>query len=732
MFRKSPVALAVLAASLSSLTATQSAVAEDIGMIRVESSTIDERLLDRRREPSSVAVISGETVDRAHVNNVQQMLQSVPGITTEWQSGDSLKIHIRGVENQRYMGEKPGVAVVIDGVPVFERTGRVNIDLDNIESIRVVKGGASYLFGEDALSGAVIITTKRGANNAGFKAAAEVGSFNYRKGLFRAGHAADDWAGHIQLSHRSTDAYHVDAGSEAEYVNGKLQYYIDDVSDVTFGFEVSDRAKDSHGTVEGVTQAANDPTSVAGRDYTRKYAVDLAKAFVTYSRDLDENGNLMVNAYQFTDDTAYISAPQKYDATGAAVTDVNAYTQDNDYAQVQRGVKVEWRSGVDQLGWLAGLDLRDNTYENKVVYLVDHRVSPSPRVPLRTAGTVVDDHETNEQVQAFYGELKWNPAEAWTFTLNGRHDTIDLDYDDRAMGLDLSKSFDVDSWRIGGNYQASARTSLFANASTGFRAPTVDQLFAGDISPTGDTAANPDLKPEEAINLELGVRSAFDFAGREHSVEAAIFQIDRDDYILNVAGQYSVPGAGVLDQYQNIGGIRNRGLELAINSDPAERLAWDVAYTYLDTEFTRYDNFNLILGSRYARVPTVVSYDLTGNEVPRAPAHRLNLSLKWKATPKLLLTGEINAQSEYWADEMNTFEIDGHATFNLLANYDHEDGAGRHWSWFARVDNVFDRRYYNTARTSSDRNADGVYDAEDISMVVNPGRTFTAGLSVDF
>ena len=140
--------------------------AEDIGTIRVESSTIDDRFENKRNEPSNIGVISGDDVDAAHSENIQQLLQSIPGITTELQSGDSLKIHIRGVENQVFMGEKPGVAVVIDGVPVFERTGRVNIDLDNIESIRVIKGGASYLFGEDALSGAVIITTKSGAKYA--------------------------------------------------------------------------------------------------------------------------------------------------------------------------------------------------------------------------------------------------------------------------------------------------------------------------------------------------------------------------------------------------------------------------------------------------------------------------------------------------------------------------------------------------------------------------------------
>lgn len=148
-----------------------STYAEDLGIIQVESTTIDDKFEQKRGEPSNIGVVSGKTVDKSHTENIQQLLQSIPGVTTEVQSGESLKIHIRGIENQTYMGERPGVAVVIDGVPVFERTGKVNIDLDNIESIKVIKGGASYLFGDDALGGAVIITTKRGASQAGGKSA---------------------------------------------------------------------------------------------------------------------------------------------------------------------------------------------------------------------------------------------------------------------------------------------------------------------------------------------------------------------------------------------------------------------------------------------------------------------------------------------------------------------------------------------------------------------------------
>ncbi len=266
------------------------ASALDIGTIQVESSTIEDKFATKKTEVSTTTTISGEEVDEAHAESVQQLLQSIPGVTTEYTSGDSLKIHLRGVENQMYMGEKPGVAVVIDGVPVFERTGKVNIDLDNVESIKVIKGGASYLFGDDALSGAIIITTKKGAKYNHNYGAVEFGSYGYRKYLARTGYANDDLSFHIQASQKKSDGYWEDSGYESNYINGKLQYYIDDTSDLSFGFEYADRTKDTHGTVGGETAAQTNPESIYdgdqdNRDYTRDYDVELLKLFLTYSKE---------------------------------------------------------------------------------------------------------------------------------------------------------------------------------------------------------------------------------------------------------------------------------------------------------------------------------------------------------------------------------------------------------------------------------------------------------------
>lgn len=738
--------------------------AADLGTIQVESTTIDDRFESKRHEASNIAVVSGERVDTSRAENIQQLLQSVPGITTEFDSGDHLKIHMRGVENQRFRGEKPGVAIVIDGVPVFERTGKVNIDLDNIESIKVIKGGASYLFGDDALAGAVIITTKRGAKNAGFRVSADRGSDGYYKGLFRAGYANDQLNTHLQVSRRASDGYWFQSDYTADYVNGKLQYYLDDRSDITFGFERSERAKDSHGSVEGATQARLDPRSVEGRDYARKFDVSLGKYFATYARDFGETSNLLVNVYQFADDTSFVSAPQNFDADGNRVTDVNAYTNDNDYRQVQRGIKSEWRSGGERLAWMAGLDLRANTYENKTRYLVDHKTSPSPFAPVRRAGTVTQDNTTDENVQALYGELKFRLAQPLTVTLNGRYDKIELDYKDKLNGLTLDKTFNVSSWRLGGNYALSDYSDVYANVSTGFRAPTVDQLFAGDISPTGDTASNPNLDPEHAINKEIGIRSKTELFSIPWDLDLAIFRIDRDDYIMASVGEYGGVPTDEQQQFQNIGGMRSQGLELALRSDPSRKWWTSIAYTYLDAKFTNYKNFNLLLGNRYGRdgyfdsatggnadgicdpgeYDPANSYcierrDNTGNVVPRVPRHHLNVALNYRATPRWTLTGEMDAISSYYADEVNLVNIGGHATFNLMTQYDLKFGNNQTWSFFARVDNLFDRRFYNTARGNYDSASigtggvpDGRLTDEDISIVVNPGRTFTLGIEAVF
>ncbi len=746
---------------------TSTTYAHTTGAVTVTGSTIDDRFGDNAREPSSTTMISGRKIESQHVANLVEVLKAVPGITVDFSSGDELKIKFRGVENQRYMGEKPGVAIVIDGVPVFERTGKVNVDLDNIESIKIVKGGASYLYGEDALSGAVVITTKRGATNRGISLEADRGAYGYERQLGKVGFANDAWSGHLQMAHRAADDFRFQSNYWSHSLGGNLRWTPDAQQDLTLGIQIEDRFRDKHGVVTGVTQAAQDPRGTIGRDFARHFDVALDRTNLTYSNNLSADTNLLALVYQYRDHTQFWSSPQRFSATGAAVTSSDAYTTNNDYHQTQRGVKSELRSSLlPALAVMGGVEIKRNEYLNLTSARVSYKNSPSPTSPITAEGTVFGDDATVEATRALYGEAKWSPAADWTLTGNLRHDLMTLRYDALPVSgngnttLHESKSFGKSSWRMGTAWAASEHSTWFGNLSTGFRAPTVDQLYRGSMSPTGNVANNPDLHPEQSLNVEAGVRSVFDLLGRSSSVEATIFQIDRKNFILDTNGQYASSNAGNIGRYENIGGARSRGLEIALKSSFKEGWSWDMAYTYLDARFTQYDHFMLALGNprgtlvgttpactqgnaafSWNNCYTMQAYNNTGKVVPRTPPHSLNLRTGWQISDTFKLSGEMDARSDAWADEINQETWAGRTVFNLMLDYQRklEMVSGAKLSAFLRIDNVLDRTFFNIARGTNDSQSpttgskyDGIYNAEDLSITVNEGRTWRAGLAVRF
>lgn len=211
-------------------------------------------------------------------------------------------------------------------------------------------------------------------------------------------------------------------------------------------------------------------------------------------------------------------------------------------------------------------------------------------------------------------------------------------------------------------------------------------------------------------------------------------------------GDYGgVPGGPKVDRYENIGGVRNRGIELALHSDRKREFSLDMAYTYIDAKFTSYDNYSQCLGgstqpSCSGGAKTLVYFNNTGNAVPRVPKHQLNTTLSWNPASAFRLGLEMDAKSWAWADEINQEKMMGRTLFNLLANYDvREKGLmGAKWSVFGRVDNIFDKYYWVTARGSNDSDSapgntyNGIYNADDLSITVGRGRVWTAGLSATF
>lgn len=719
----------------------------ELHTITVSGSAIEDRFESNLHDPSSSTLIKGEQIDEQHATNIIEILRGIPGVTADLAGeGDGIKIKLRGVENQRYMGEKPGVAIVIDGVPVFERTGKVNIDLDNIESIRVIKGGASYLYGEDALAGAVIITTKRGARHEGVSVEYDRGSFGYQRKYIKGGFANDHFGGHLQYAQRETDGYYALSNRDTKTLSGNLQWFINNHSDLTFGFERSDRYRDREGNVTGVTRAKEDPKGeIAGRGRTRHFDVELGRYNLTYSNDFSNTGNLMAIAYQYDDKTDYWSAPVRFDAAGLPVNDtqVDAYEQIVNYLQQQRGIKLELRESFGRWGVMGGAEVKRNTFDEISRAKQDYSNRPGPTRTITRQGTISSTSYREETTKAAYTEAKFGLTERTDLTLNYRIDQIELNDRNRLTNVTRDKAFDVQSWRIGADHQLHDNHSVYGGISTGFRVPTLSEL-----------STNAQLKPEHSYNYEIGLRSTANLFGWQTQFNSSVFYLERKDFITSTSGQYVSSTAPNATYHDNIGNTVSQGLELALQTEIQHQLSFDFAYTFLNNYYTKYDDFYLALGNaRGTRVNSLAAltdpntqvffqhYNNKGNQLPRTPNHQANFRTHWQPNQAWRLTTEIDYRGESYADEINQEKLPTRTLVNLTLAYNTQiklfGGKRSKFSAFIKVDNLLNDQFFAIARgfqdsTDQNGNYNGIYNAEDLSIIVDPGRVFSAGIGIKF
>jgi iron complex outermembrane recepter protein len=259
----------------------------------------------------------------------------------------------------------------------------------------------------------------------------------------------------------------------------------------------------------------------------------------------------------------------------------------------------------------------------------------------------------------------------------------------------------------------------------------------------------PDLDPEHTINYEIGMRSDLDLFGWATQLNSSIFHIRRKDFIMSNIGQYVNANAADDVYHDNIGDVVSQGLELALQTEVRNQLSFDLAYAYLDSYFVRYDEYYMALGNPRGTVVDSLAnlndpdsevyfqpYDNTGNKVPRTPTHTVNFRTHWHPSHAWRFTTEIDYRGESYADEINQEKQPARTLLNMMLTYNTKlnlfGGKPSSVNAYLKVDNVLDDQFFLIARGHYDTNRDGVYDGEDLSIVVDPGRVWTAGISVKF
>jgi TonB-linked SusC/RagA family outer membrane protein len=120
---------------------------------------------------SAVSTVSAKSIEQVPVASLDQILQgNVAGMTVSTgsgQPGQSASVRIRGISS---LSGTRDPLYIMDGVPIDANNFR-SINANDIENLSVLKdAAATALYGSRGASGVVLITTKKGKFNSGFKA----------------------------------------------------------------------------------------------------------------------------------------------------------------------------------------------------------------------------------------------------------------------------------------------------------------------------------------------------------------------------------------------------------------------------------------------------------------------------------------------------------------------------------------------------------------------------------
>ena len=594
--------------------AARAADAEDLQQIVVTATRVPTPVLE---VASSITVVTAADIEARQERTFTDVLKDIPGLNVVQTGGPGgvTSVFMRGTNSNH-------TKVFIDGIDVSDpsnATGAFDFGqllTQDIERVEVLRGPQSGLYGSDAIGGVINIITRSGNGPVQFTGLAEGGTFEtFNQGGTLSG-SQDDF-------HYSASVAHFHAGSVPVTP-----------LDLLLPGEARNDDYDDNLTL----------TTKLGYDVTPDFDLGLAARYTDIH--LRDTGEDYLEVFPYS---GYPAPEQTTADTVEYATRLTAHLKSFD------GV-------LEQTLGLAYTHDRTDTVEpqtppalntgerRKADWQGDVKFDPTETLVL---GAEYERDEIDQPITAdvhigsAYGELQSQIGDHWFSALNVRND-------------DNSRFGDKTTWRFAPEWVVTQTdTRLHASVGTGFKAPTLSELYQS--FPAFFFFANPNLKPESSTGWDAGI---------EQAVVHDVLRVGVTYYDNRIRDLITTDVTGTT--WANVGRATTDGIESFIAYQPLKELTLRVDYTYTQAED-----------------------DVLEQPLLRRPKHRGSFVATWQATRAWQWNLDVLAVGN-WVDVSrdgltSDLNAPGYTTVNLATSYDLTPRV----ALFARVDNLLDRHYEN-------------------------------------
>ncbi|MDR8523030.1 MULTISPECIES: TonB-dependent receptor [Shewanella] len=178
--------------------------------------------------PAAVVVVDQELIQAQAVTNLQDLVRNISGVTqagNNYGIGDNLVIRGLGA-NYTYDGMYGGAGL--------GNTFNPTRSLTNVESVEVLKGPATGLYGMGSAGGVINLIEKKPQFESNHSFTAEVGQWDtYSLEVDSTAAITDDLAYRVVAKSARSDGYR-DIGTDRDEIYTSLKYVVNDSQDLTF------------------------------------------------------------------------------------------------------------------------------------------------------------------------------------------------------------------------------------------------------------------------------------------------------------------------------------------------------------------------------------------------------------------------------------------------------------------------------------------------------------------
>jgi outer membrane receptor protein involved in Fe transport len=642
--------------------------------VTVTATRTEQRIGD---VPASMTVLSSEAIKLSPAVVADDVLRQIPTFSL-FRRTSSLSSHptSQGV-SLRGVGPS-GVSrtlVLFDGVPFNDPFGGwvywTRVPLESADRIEVVDGSTSSLYGNYAMGGVINIVTNRPSRRT-VELRTQYGNLNSPKGDVS---ASDVWGAlgvAVDGSFFDTDGFPIVVASERGAVdnkaavkfgnaNVKLDYNPTSRINAFFrtGYFRENRDNGKASTFDGAEEANS----------TRwKYASGGVRLLLPDQSDLQ--ARLFADFETFRSN--FLAVPP-----ATPPRSIGRMTLNQTVPTTGVGGMVQWAKALNATQFLTvGTDWRT----------VDGDSNEDALDPQR--GATVTLHRSSGGSQrstgAFVQDLL-TPVPQVEVTLSARLDHW-RNYDAHNFEVSVPSGIPtvnnnpalperedtVVSPRGAVMYHITGRVSVWGDVGSGFRAPTLNELYRQFSVGAVLTLANNQLGPERLVGGELGLNIA---PTRNMTVRTTWF----DNRVRNPVSNVTI--ATNRQQRQNLGRTRVTGIQ----TDVEYRLrAFRVTGGYL---------FNDATVREFAANPVLV-----GNFLPQVPRHRSSFQVAYSDPEVVTLAVGVQFIGRQFDDDLNTRAVPGQPRAGLpgyaLMDLTASRSIVRNVDIFVGVQNLFDTEYF--------------------------------------